>query len=259
MKVYLSVNVFYLLSISLPTLLVGATTSFFSVELPPCDGEVYKNSLLKCQDKSLITPDGRRIYKDYDYQGWFGESKHRYGKVYVADGDKWKVRKDQVGYFNPKTQQTEVLSNHDISKHFVLLAIDNDGSITYGNGLEYKADGTVKTKHWFGNTVSPLQGSNYKCLELPCSFGIKVGGKFSLEPPLAFYMDKYGNYKILKNHIKGQKPGSVQADYELQVYEPMVGGNDLEYVVLKSKTQAFYKDVYYKVNGFPKEWEKSQE
>lgn len=258
MKVYCVLYPPCALFAALLALLTDAT-SFFSTELPRCGGETYQNHLSRCKDKSFIIPDGRRVYKDYDCQNWLRRDKHHYGKVYMANGDKWKVIKDQVGYFNPKTQHTQVLLEHDKYDHFSLLAIDEDGNIAYRNGLEYKSDGTVKTRHWFEDAINPLQGAEYKCLELPCGFSLKSGQDSKLEPPLTFYMDKYGDYRILKNVIRGERGGSVEADYLLEVYEPMESGNYLDYSRQKAWEQAFYEHIYFKANGFPEQWRDSYE
>lgn len=142
-----------------------------------------------------------------------------------------------------------------------LITIGGDGKITYKSGLEYSRDGTVKVKKWLKGTVYPFPESGCKCFEFPCICGInpetELTKDFSLQFPVVLYMDKYGNYLVLKHDFTELDLGSSGSNHMLQVYKPVEGQEYLQMATEEFENQAIYKAIYFSVTQFPMEWKPS--
>lgn len=263
MKSFFSLALLNVLYLSSSMLQVEAF-DFFSVHLAPCGGPTYKNHVSQCDDGSVITPNGHRIYRDYHEKSFIREDVHKYGKVYIPDGAKWKVKKDELGSFDPKSSQIKLWHKPKTSNDLFLLAtIDQDGSISYSSGLEYKYDGAIKIPKWFRGADPRLPELGYNCTELPCKIPIEVtishetgwSGKKTMRTLLYIWAD--GRYVVLNAILKAtQKTRRVHDKYLLEIYSPV--GNDLN---LANRTadfhpgiQAQFKDIYHSIYGYPKDW-----
>lgn len=250
------------------TLLVEASSfldSFFSTTLPPCgDTFNHANKLLFCEDDSVILPDGQRLYKDYDEKDWFGQVVHNYGKVYVPDGPKWKLRKELGNLFDPESKEMKIFYKPEKGKPYLLVTINQVGDIVYSSSLEYKHDGTIKIGKWFKGASVEFPKSGYQCRSLPCSIAITVKipdkpstyrGRKTMKALV--YIGKSGYYSVLNVVSKNDNRG-IPTNY-LEIYSPVENSPHLQDIThtFREGTIESYKEIYYSVYKDPAEWYKA--